>query len=349
MQCELRECVGLQSKALVQFSIIEFGSVILCQNSAIGFSKTDKNGTICNFFGCNEESGLVIRLRNTKRCQDCSRLENFVRTRMKRRRNRIVEKSLTLHEKMRDKVKTLQLEIRTMQKELRTMGELVDENYIGLNCNAEVDDKDTYSLVRLLMKVLEANKTFNSNCFMFKLIRQQLLCLTKEDGRGFRWDPSIIQWALTLQYHGGKGLLNILRGNAFAGQQRHGNLRIDSTHWNLFLPSNSILRKYLPIVDPYDDISDNHCETIVDLFESSKDPKRGGILFDEIELSQLRNQIEEELSQLQDQIEQMESCIGIVENENMVEGTHELSEELFMQGSEHDYQQGDVIMQQLLR
>lgn len=84
--------------------------------------------------------------------------------------------------------------------------------------------------------------------YIFKTILN--LQIKKDSGRGFRWDPAIIHWALTIQYHGGEKIIDILRGQAFQGQEKTGVLKVDRSKFALFLPSNSTLRKYLPPIDP---------------------------------------------------------------------------------------------------
>lgn len=87
-------------------------------------------------------------------------------------------------------------------------------------------------LVGLLMRVLETNK-LKTNTFMYHFLRQQLLCLNtvciiiereeiiiyiQDDAQGFRWDPVIIHWVMTLQYHGGKKIIESIRGKSTQGE-----------------------------------------------------------------------------------------------------------------------------------
>jgi hypothetical protein len=127
-----------------------------------------------------------------------------------------------------------------------------------LKATVLLDEEDNLYLVSLLLQVLKTNREFNNNTFIYKLLQQQLRCLlpskhnTQKEGREFRWDPAIIHWAITIQYHGGKGLIDILRGQAFQHQESYGKLTVDPKLWGLFLPANSTLRKYLPPVFPYE-------------------------------------------------------------------------------------------------
>lgn len=115
---------------------------------------------------------------------------------------------------------------------------------------------------------------------------QQLLCLQAEDSRAFRWDEDIVLWALTLQYHGGKLVIDRIRGKANEGLGSHGHLEVDLRNWNLFLPSSSTLRSYFPHVDAYAGVSE---ETIMEIrsavaAKSSSRVVTGGISFDEMEI-----------------------------------------------------------------
>jgi hypothetical protein len=77
------------------------------------------------------------------------------------------------------------------------------------------------------------------------------LCLFQESGRAFRWSKDIVHWALTLQFHGGKRIIEDLRGKANTGAGQHGELNVDLKKWGIFLPANSTLRNYLPPVEVY--------------------------------------------------------------------------------------------------
>ena len=50
----------------------------------------------------------------------------------------------------------------------------------------------------------------------------------QSDVRAFRWDPVIIHWAMTLQYHGGEMVIDAIRGKSTQGkhyQTLHNNLQ----------------------------------------------------------------------------------------------------------------------------
>ena len=102
---------------------------------------------------------------------------------------------------------------------------------------------------------------------------------------------------LTIQFYGGKRVVNFLRGEANQGAGKHGSLPIDPQKWNLFVPANSTLSSKIPPWDPYEGISsvwDNVMilqglteETIDFLLKGMKRkevPLIGGLVFDEIEI-----------------------------------------------------------------
>jgi len=159
--------------------------------------------------------------------------------------------------------------------------------------------------VDLLIRAIESGR-LTSNHFIYGLIRQQLNCILwvnissilkykyqnvelinlfekKEEGRSFSWDPRIIHWSLSIQYHGGKKVLETLRGKAFANQGQNGHLSNDPNKWCLYLPGDSTLRGLLPIIDPYQGVSDDSIELVKE-FCKEHGVKKGGIVFDEIEI-----------------------------------------------------------------
>jgi hypothetical protein len=48
--------------------------------------------------------------------------------------------------------------------------------------------------------------------FIIRVLKQQLQCLNTEKANGFRWDPSILAWAASINYHGGSGVISIIQG-----------------------------------------------------------------------------------------------------------------------------------------
>lgn len=133
--------------------------------------------------------------------------------------------------------------------------------------------------MKLLKKVLLSNKGLQET-FLYKLLKQQLLCLLpgeKEElasgmyslcktltvllGRK-KWDPAIIHWCLTLQYHGGQRTIDTLRGKGFQDQGKHGHLWIKPDLWGLILPANSTLRNYVPSIEPYKGIMPERCQLL---------------------------------------------------------------------------------------
>lgn len=136
-----------------------------------------------------------------------------------------------------------------LENELSNMKELLQkkDHTIAklLQQSVSLEEEDELYLVQLLKKVLLANKSF-STTFIYRLFCQQLKMLHYGHGR-CKWDPAIIHWMMTIQYHGGQGIIDILRGKAFQGQGQHGKLNIDTNNWGLVLPGNIQIHKiYFP-------------------------------------------------------------------------------------------------------
>ena len=109
------------------------------------------------------------------------------------------------------------------------------------------------------------------------------LCDLQESGRAFRWSKDVVHWALTLQFHGGKRIIDDLRGQANAGAGQHGKLKVDVSKWGLFLPANSTLRNYLPPVEVYEGFDQASINQFKTAFPSES-PRKVIIAWDEIEI-----------------------------------------------------------------
>jgi len=146
----------------------------------------------------------------------------------------------------------------------------------------EVESKDDNDfLVQTALKTLSADNI--KGTFLDELLLQQLQCLNQKDGRGFRWKKSIVHWALTLQFHGGKRIIEDIRGNGHGKGGKHGKLEIDTSKCGLFLPANSTLRNYLPPVEVYAGFKDDSIRDFKTAFP--KESKRFLLVaWDEIEI-----------------------------------------------------------------
>jgi len=92
-----------------------------------------------------------------------------------------------------------------------------------------------------------------------------------------------VHWALTLQFHGGKRIIDDLRGKANIGLGNHGDLKLDVKNWGIFLPANSTLRNYLPPVEVYQGFSLEAINNFKEGFPASS-PRKVIIAWDEIEI-----------------------------------------------------------------
>ena len=151
-----------------------------------------------------------------------------------------------------------------------------------INPEVILEEKESKEIVAMLVEVLEEGHLKPEN-FTFCLLKQQLACLLQDDARAFRWDERIIHWALSLQYHGGRATIEHLRGKATKGEGSHGHLKNNRANWALFLPGDSTLRSYLPLIRPYARVDK---EKVMEVAEAcaNLDDKRGGIVWDEIKI-----------------------------------------------------------------
>ena len=138
--------------------------------------------------------------------------------------------------------------------------------------------------MKVCLKTLEAlEKSKEKDTFFASFLREQLHCATKNDARGFRWGKDLVNWALTLQFHGGKRIIEDLRGKANAGKGSHGRLELNIRDWGIFLPANSTLRNFLPPVEVYEGFKKENIENFKRSFPADS-PRKVVIAWDEIEI-----------------------------------------------------------------
>ena len=184
----------------------------------------------------------------------------------------------------------------------RTVHDLEIKAAEDLEDSGEIDEKSTMELVTKLKEALTTGK-LKEESFTYLIIKQQLECLLKvrffeqkkkkekerkltkkkDDIRGFRWDRRILHWALTLQFHGGKATIEHLRGKATKGEGQHGTLENKRDQWALYLPGDSTLRGYLPLIRPYAPINEERVREIAAAC-ANLTIQKGGLAFDEIEI-----------------------------------------------------------------
>ena len=88
---------------------------------------------------------------------------------------------------------------------------------------------------------------------------------------------------MTLQFHGGKRVIDDLRGKANAGKGKHGKLDLNVGDWGIFLPANSTLRNYLPPVEVYEGFKRETIENFKKGYPESSS-RKVVIAWDEIEI-----------------------------------------------------------------
>jgi hypothetical protein len=135
------------------------------------------------------------------------------------------------------------------------------------------------SLLQSIHAALSSGR-FPPDSFLYQLLHQQLKCITIDRVNGFRWEKPMIHWAMTLQYYGGAQVLNILRGEC----EHKGDLVNNIYHHNLYLPSISTIKRYIPTVTPYQPLSNTTVKQIKSMLQQKNKQLVGGIVFDEIEI-----------------------------------------------------------------
>ena len=125
----------------------------------------------------------------------CSKLVDFLQTKMKRSKHCLTQYPSTLSTLRKQVTHLKSVRPRLERKLAKLKQEILDVSDINNNdkgCTAQIDtdlqleDHDSLYLVNLLKKVLQANRQFNGECFLYNLIKQQLLCLLQPNGRGFQ-------------------------------------------------------------------------------------------------------------------------------------------------------------------
>ncbi len=182
-----------------------------------------QDGSPSNYFACFRNREHIEVCRNRKRCIACKELVAYLETRYKR----CLQGCDNRYNYASPSVKLQLTQLNHLTKQLEDARSLLADNELAvakLNCAESLNDEDSAYLVDLLSQVLKYNMEFNSNCFLYKLIKQQLQCLlpsttTKTPNhpqqriaQSMRWDPDIIHWMMSIQYLGGEGVVNLLRG-----------------------------------------------------------------------------------------------------------------------------------------
>lgn len=251
-------------------------------------------------------TGEARRTKGAERCEHCHQLNQAMQN--ARSRHRKSEKEGTQHfiptsalkvspfvrdmiEKFRKENTAHKQHEREKEDENDLEIEVSDSLLFSWNTPSNVffccccqSPEDNDYLVEVCLRTIEAlEKSPAKETFFIAFLKQQLLCATKESGRAFRWNKEIVNWALTLQFHGGGRIINDLRGKANSGMGQHGNLNLDLKNWGIFLPGNSTLRNYLPPVEVYEGFKKENIENFKKSFPKDS-PRKVLIAWDEIEI-----------------------------------------------------------------
>lgn len=116
--------------------------------------------------------------------------------------------------------------------------------------------------------------------------------LWQGDARAFRWDPAVINWALSVDFYGGNTVIDCLRGKSTSSNiimlrllftrttelGKHGPLKLDMSEVGIFFPAKSTLRAYMPFIQVHDEIDDPKkvivvCARVLTLFADCRAEK----------------------------------------------------------------------------
>lgn len=186
-------------------------------------------------------------------------------------------------------IKELQGEKKRCQRNLKRLQEREKERKHKASSekaetNTFVTNEESLTILRLLNRVLASEKLKPTD-FLFVLIKSQLECISKETfSGGYHFDSRIIAWAESIHYFGGKLTYDIIRGKGNEGKGSRGKISLSVDDWCLFLPGSSTLRAHLPVVNPYEGISEERIEVISRLVLEECEIPSVGLIFDEMEI-----------------------------------------------------------------
>lgn len=254
--------------------------------------KTDANGRpIMGFQAINCKAPA----KGSHVCQECQRVKNIIKCHLNYVNKHPNYKPRKTTPKIYNRSLLQTATPSSLTKEnLSSLSEILakidlpslDDPSISINPVIDLPFDDNKFLLSWFSKVLTENSRTLSNCFVFRLLSQQLRCLSTKDPRGMRWDPKIIHWAMSIQYYGGKACLNTIRGIACSRGKgdKSSAMTVDPSKWGLFLPSTSTLKAKISPKDPYEGVTDNHLDTLTEIQKRNNYLLEGGISADEIEI-----------------------------------------------------------------
>jgi len=246
-------CVGVNNVELEKFIENRFGKCVPDEDGH-PFGERLKEETTFRARYCTRESSSEKATRCEK-CQDFFRSMSSARSRALASERKGTQKFTPLSA-LRASPHVIDL-LRNFREESKKSVSPPPPPLEQSEEDLEVESKeDNDYLINVLLTTMKKCEKLKGT-YMGTLFEQQLRCLNESDGRAFRWNKEIVHWALTLQFHGGKRVIDDLRGKANRGKGSHGELNINVADWGLFLPANSTLRNYLPPVEVYEGFKDD--------------------------------------------------------------------------------------------
>jgi hypothetical protein len=274
---DYRDCNGLGKLEYIQYALHKWGPVVMKNDdpcSTVGIATRDHRENV-NYYAINCELSPKGKM---KRCPPCNEMALLVKSRARAGLSSLPSNISALQKmivELRTKVTDLETDLeksRTRILELETKVLLKDAQP-KLNTTVELDPKSEAYMLSLVKRLLLENPQYRET-FNYKLVLSQLeVALFKKK---HKWDPAIIQWALTLEYYGSQRVIDIARGIPLKKGEK-----INVANIALHLPSKSTLKCYVPVVDPYEEISTAKLDVLKPMVQSNND---GGLVFDGFEI-----------------------------------------------------------------
>jgi len=82
------------------------------------------------------------------------------------------------------------------------------------------------------------------------------------NAKQWRFDDQFVHWALSLQFIGGKGLVEWLRGAG--GKKADESGHYSPENLNIILPSTRTLRGYGPVPQPYGSLKEDSVQKVIE-------------------------------------------------------------------------------------
>ena len=287
-RCESRICHGYLRPILASYAISWWGDggiILDREHKALGRVTRDANGDpigVISMYCCSTLHGRGPQAKSCKACYDLGdtvlrSYRNHCRTEAEEKRHRY-----------RHCPSAARVYMRMVESQLSRCKGRLAKMAAPASCQQPkhrgtiLASQEEHQLVRALADGLSSG-AINEKSFFYTDLYTQIMCATAGDARGFRWQPSVIQYWRTIKFYGGKRMVNILRGPQHEGTGgKGGRLPVDPSRARRYGPSNSTLKAHSEPIRPYPRLT---AEDTKRFSKSLGDSCKFGLLcFDEVQL-----------------------------------------------------------------